>query len=213
MLLHKMAHPRFIAGMIMMTLTATSPATAFGQERNITQTSIVSHVVFNKSFKEQVALGRGDTNILNSSWSLINHEMLADEFPQDWRAIPDQAKQTASIQKIVVGGVNPEMGLESFDPDWAKAPPFEIPMKPAGKVLEGLIDNFEVPPATPESEGTDPDSVPNNIPTNLVDNLEYYLANYFKPATNQQTRRTRWGQQLFKIIKCTRCHTPGLVIE
>ena len=252
-----------------MTLTAASPATAFGQDMDNAQTSLVGQGGFNletaagspkfpqalgaprktekglittrvtttfslsrgtpifyrffwrptavsrfkKAFHEQRRKDPGGTQVRNSSMYLINRDMAADEGPQNQSVIRDEAIQTASIQRFVVGGGNPEMGLESFDPDWAKAPPFEIPKSPAERELDGSVDSIEGGPATIERDGTDLDSMPHDIPTALVDHLKLYLANYFKPSSNQQTRRTRWGQQLFKIIKCNGCHTPDLVIE
>ncbi len=120
---------------------------------------------------------------------------------------------TISIREFVVGALNAEMGLEAFDPDMAKAAAGEMVVTPSGMTLDGSLDTIEAPPATSESDDPDLDGVANEIPTSLVDHLEFYLLNYFKPATYQQTNRTRRGRRLFKKIQCIECHTPDLVIE
>ena len=89
----------------------------------------------------------------------------------------------------------------------------EMVVTPSGMTLDGSLDTIEAPPATSENDDPDLDGVANEIPTSLVDHLEFYLLNYFKPATYQQTNRTRRGRRLFKKIQCTECHTPDLVIE
>jgi hypothetical protein len=52
----------------------------------------------------------------------------------------------------------------------------------------------------------------NEIPTSLVDHFEFYLLNYFKPATYQQTSFTREGRRLFGEAGCAVCHVPDLMI-
>lgn len=121
--------------------------------------------------------------------------------------------KTISIREFVVGGLNAEMGLEAFDPDLIKAAAGETVVTPSGMVLDGVLDDIEGSPATSESDDPDLDGLANEIPTSLVDHLEFYLLNYFKPATYQQTRRTRRGLRLFKKIRCVECHKPDLVIE
>ena len=120
---------------------------------------------------------------------------------------------TISIREFVVGALNAEMGLEAPDPDLAKAAAGETIVTPSGMTLDGSLDTIEAPPATSESDDPDLDGVANEIPTSLVDHLEFYLLNYFKPATYQATNHTQRGARLFKKIQCTECHTPDLVIE
>ncbi len=120
---------------------------------------------------------------------------------------------TISIREFVVGALNAEMGMEAFDPDLAKASTGEKVTTPAGMVLDGSLDTIESPPATSVSDDPDLDGVPDEIPVSLVDHLEFYLLNYFKPATYRQTPRVKQGRKLFKQIKCTACHTPTLTIE
>ena len=120
---------------------------------------------------------------------------------------------TISIREFVVGALNAEMGLEAFDPDLAKASAGEKVTTPSGMVLDGSIDKIESPPATSESDDPDLDGVANEIPVSLIDHMEFYLLNYFKPATYRQTNGVRRGQEIFKQIRCNGCHVPSLRIE
>jgi cytochrome c peroxidase len=45
-----------------------------------------------------------------------------------------------------------------------------------------------------------------------VDYLEFYLLNYFKPASYEQTDRTEKGRELFVQIGCAACHVPDLPV-
>lgn len=74
---------------------------------------------------------------------------------------------------------------------------------PAGMVLDGSTDTIEAPPP-----GT-----ANEIPPAVVDFLEFYLLNYFKAGTGEQTPITHDGRRLFGDIGCTRCHKPDLHID
>ena len=80
-------------------------------------------------------------------------------------------------------------------------------------VLNGKIDTIEAPPAVSESDDPDLDGVANEIPVSLVDHLEFYLLNYFKPATYQNTNRVKRGRKEFEKIQCVTCHIPDLTIE
>ncbi len=120
---------------------------------------------------------------------------------------------TISIREFVVGALNGEMGLEAFDPDLAKASNGDKVTTPAGMVLDGSIDKIETPPVSSVSDDSDLDGVANEIPVSLVDHLEFYLLNYFKPATYRETQRVRTGRKIFKQIRCTNCHIPSLTIE
>ena len=46
-----------------------------------------------------------------------------------------------------------------------------------------------------------------------MDFSEFYLLNYFKAATYEQTDTTGLGQQVFGQIGCARCHIPNLTID
>ena len=121
---------------------------------------------------------------------------------------------TISIREFVVGALNAEMGLEAFDPDLlAASTKKEVVVTPAGMVLDGTTDKIEAPPAVSESDDSDLDGVANEIPVSLVDHMEFYLLNYFKPATGRETHNTKRGRRLFEKIRCTVCHIPSLVIE
>ncbi len=119
---------------------------------------------------------------------------------------------TISIREFVVGALNAEMGLEAFDPDLVQASTGGKVVTPAGMVLDGSLDAIESPPAISESDDPDLDGTANEIPVSVVDHLEFYLLNYFKPATGRQTRNSQKGRKLFENIRCTGCHIPSLVI-
>src|SRR4030095_227832 len=46
-----------------------------------------------------------------------------------------------------------------------------------------------------------------------VDYLEFYLLNYFRPATYEQTQSTKRGFKIFDRIGCAQCHIPDLQID
>jgi hypothetical protein len=43
--------------------------------------------------------------------------------------------------------------------------------------------------------------------------MEFYLLNYFKPATHQTTALTEMGRRLMDGFGCTGCHRASLPIE
>jgi mono/diheme cytochrome c family protein len=118
-----------------------------------------------------------------------------------------------SIREFIIGALNDEMGLQAVDPELANAKAGGRFVTPAGMVLDGSTDQLEAPPATDPMADPDGDGVRNEIPTSLVDHLEFYLLNYFKPATYEQTRATQKGRQVFNAIGCARCHIPDLPIN
>jgi hypothetical protein len=120
---------------------------------------------------------------------------------------------TISIREFVVGALNAEMGLEAADPDLARASAGERIVTPSGMVLDGSTDQIEAPPCAGEVEDPDGDGILNEIPTSLIDHFEFYLLNYFKPATYEQTDSTRHGRRLFEQIGCAVCHIPDLQID
>ena len=65
---------------------------------------------------------------------------------------------------------------------------------PSGMVLDGSLDQLEAPPATRADEDPDRDGIANEIPRALVDYLEFYLLNYFKPATYKVTQTVSKGR-------------------
>ena len=115
-----------------------------------------------------------------------------------------------SIREFVVGALNDEMGLQAVDPELAAAKAGGRMVTPSGMVLDGSLDRLEAPPATRADEDPDRDGIANEIPVSLVDYLEFYLLNYFKPATYRITNNVTRGGVLFDRIGCTGCHVADL---
>jgi hypothetical protein len=114
---------------------------------------------------------------------------------------------TMSIREFIVGALHNEMGLSaSADPDLTAASSGKRVVTPAGMVLDGTKDKIDAPPA--------PDAVNGNeVDPALVDYLEFYLLNYFKPATGKQDEDTEHGRKLMDKIGCTSCHVQDLKID
>jgi hypothetical protein len=105
------------------------------------------------------------------------------------------------------------MGLQAVDPDLATAAAGGRITTPAGMVLDGSLDAIEAPPTADPAADPDHDGTVNEVPASLVDHLEFYLLNYFKPATYEQTDSTRRGRKIFEKIGCASCHVPDLQIN
>ncbi len=120
---------------------------------------------------------------------------------------------TISIREFVAGALSNEMGLQAVDPDLTAASSGAHITTPAGMVLDGSLDAVEAPLATSETDDPDGDGKVNEVPASLVDHLEFYLLNYFKPATYKQTDSTRKGRRSFERIGCAQCHIPDLQID
>jgi len=120
---------------------------------------------------------------------------------------------TISIREFVVGALQNEMGLQAVDPGLTLAHHGGKFITPAGMVLNGSLDQIDGPPAEDPLADPDEDGVKNEIPTSLVDYLEFYLLNYFKPATYQETDATQRGKQILQAIRCTSCHIRDLTIN
>jgi len=120
---------------------------------------------------------------------------------------------TISIREFIVGAWNAEMGLQAVDPELAAAHDGRRMISPSGMVLDGTKDQIEAPPAANTFEDPDGDGVSNEIPTSIVDFMEFYLLNYFKPATYEQTPGVITGRQKFQDIGCSQCHIPDLQIN
>ena len=120
---------------------------------------------------------------------------------------------TISIREFVVGALNNEMGLQAVDPDLTAASAGARIKTPSGMILDGSLDAIEAPLAISESDDPDRDGKSNEVPVSLVDHLEFYLLNYFKPATYEQNDSTRKGRRLFERIGCAQCHIPDLQID
>ena len=118
-----------------------------------------------------------------------------------------------SIREFLVGAFNDEMGLQSVDPEMMQAHNGARITTPSGMVLDGSQDRIEAPPTDDPFADPDHDGVANEIPTSLVDYMEFYLLNYFKPATYQQTQDTTQGRALFEKSGCAQCHIADLQIN
>jgi len=139
---------------------------------------------------------------------------------------------TISIREFVVGALQNEMGLQAVDADLAAAAAGGRIRTPAGMVLDGSLDRIETAPTSDPAADPDQDGVASEIPQSLVDFLEFYLFNYFKPATYRPGRDpilvfrdeprdgvesgaeagTRGGR-LMAQIGCTSCHVRNQRID
>jgi mono/diheme cytochrome c family protein len=113
---------------------------------------------------------------------------------------------TISIREFVVGALKAEMGLAmAADPDLVAAHSGPV-MTPSGMRLDGTTDTIEQPPLEEGDLGTVEQR------TALVDFLEFYMLNYFKAGTSEETPEVRHGRKLFEDAGCATCHTPDLQI-
>lgn len=123
---------------------------------------------------------------------------------------------TTSIREFIIGALKDEMGLQSPDAVLCGATDPNNPaatVSSAGMVFNPGLDKLERPPVCDPDEDGDSDGVINEIDPSLVDYLEFYLLNYFKPATGKVTRRAQQGLKLMESIGCTSCHIQNLLIE
>ena len=120
---------------------------------------------------------------------------------------------TISIREFVVGALHAELGLDAADPDLARAAAGQRVTTPGGMVLDGTLDRTEGPPVA--NPGFDPNGnvSGSEVPTAIVDYLEFYLLNYFKPGTSQQSPATALGLRTFKQIGCNSCHVADLTVD
>ncbi|MGB8509931.1 MAG: di-heme oxidoredictase family protein, partial [Pyrinomonadaceae bacterium] len=120
---------------------------------------------------------------------------------------------TISIREFVEGALNNEMGLQAVDRDTMRAHNGHRVTTPSGMVLDGTTDQIDAPQTDDIGADPDGDGVSNEVPTALVDYFEFYLLNYFKPATYEQTTLTAAGRQKFLEVGCAQCHVPDLLIN
>ncbi|MBV8880740.1 MAG: hypothetical protein JO332_12285 [Planctomycetaceae bacterium] len=118
-----------------------------------------------------------------------------------------------SIRAFVVGAFQDEMGLQSIDPDLSAAAAGGRVRTPSGMILDGGLDSINPPPVADALQDADHDGKVNEIPTSIVDLMEFYLLNYFKPGTYEQTQPVKKGRRHFERIGCAACHIPDLVIN
>lgn len=124
--------------------------------------------------------------------------------------------QTASIREFIVGAFKDEMGLQAWDPVLcAVTDPDspEIVVSPAGFVYDPFTDEYERPPVCDAFEDGDDDGVIAEVDPALLDHMEFYLLNYFKPGSYEQTAETNRGRRLMKDVGCTQCHIADLRIN
>jgi hypothetical protein len=99
------------------------------------------------------------------------------------------------------------------DPVLAQAAAGQRTVSPSGMVFDGSKDTIQQPLAKTPNDDPDNDGVRNEIPTALVDYMEFYLLNYFRPATYRETPLTQMGNVLMREIGCQSCHIQDLRIE
>lgn len=118
-----------------------------------------------------------------------------------------------SMRGFIVGAFAAEMGLQAADPDLNAAADGQDVVTPSGLVLSGSIDQIKGSPAASPLEDPDGDGVVNEVDPAIIDHVEFYLLNYFRPASYKQTIKTFFGLRLFKRIGCADCHVPDLQID
>lgn len=120
---------------------------------------------------------------------------------------------TISIREFIFGALHSEMGIHAFDPDLTTASTGGKVTTPSGMVLDGATDKIQPSTAKTKSDMPEMGGAASEIDYAVVDYLEFYLLNYFKPATYKQTETTLKGRQVFKQILCATCHIPNLRIN
>ncbi len=120
---------------------------------------------------------------------------------------------TISIHEFVVGAFNDEMGMQAVDPQLMAAHNGGRFVTNGGMVLDGSKDVIKAPPTDDPNLDPDGDGVTNEVPASVVDHMEFYLLNYFKPATYEQTEFTEDGRELFSEVGCAQCLVPNLQID
>ncbi len=118
-----------------------------------------------------------------------------------------------SMRAFIVGAFKDEMGLETFDPCLQEASQGGLCITPAGLRLDGVADSIKASPVASDGEDGDGDGVTQEVDAALVDHMEFYLLNYFKPATGEQRREERVGFRIMDRIGCTGCHVQNLTVE
>jgi mono/diheme cytochrome c family protein len=120
---------------------------------------------------------------------------------------------TVTIREFIVGACNAEMGMQPYDPDCLAASTGARVVTPAGCDMDGARDAYESPAARNATDDPDQDGVVNEVPQAAVDYMEFYLLNYLRPATYQQTAETAKGLKTFEKIGCAQCHVPDLQLQ
>jgi mono/diheme cytochrome c family protein len=178
-------------------IRAQAIAQARGERRSVTRTLI------GKGIRYGTIRARPDGRVDTSGVQGVDRDLRVRPFFHHGGTI--------SIREFVVGALRAEMGLlMAGDPDLAAAQTGRV-VTPSGMALDGRTDAIEAPPvAGPEDEG-DIGTVQQR--TALVDFLEFYLLNYFKAGTGQQTSTVNAGRVAFQEVGCATCHIPNLTIQ
>lgn len=161
--------------------------------RAIRRSAVTKTAATNKDVtKDLVAKGMNFGKITASPNGAVNTSLVRG-VDADLRVRPFFAHGgTFAIREFVVGAFNDEMGLQAVDRDLMLAHNGGTVETPSGLGLNGSKDQIAAPLAVNEVHDEDSDGVTNEIPTALVDHMEFYLLNYFKPATNEVTPMYRW---------------------
>jgi mono/diheme cytochrome c family protein len=121
---------------------------------------------------------------------------------------------TISIREFVIGALNNEMGFQSsYDPEVLAALKGSRVATPGGMILDGKADTIEIPPDPDPTKVATGEPFRNQMNTAVVDYLEFYLLNYFKAGTHEQTEQTAVGRNMFDRIGCAKCHIEDLQID
>jgi len=140
-----------------------------------------------------------------------------DGVNEDLRIRPFFAHGAAvTIREFTVVAFKTEMGMEAWDPVLCAATDPDNPTavtSPSGFVYDPALDIFERPPVCDSITDGDNDGIVNEVDPALIDYLEFYLLNYFRPATYEQNIVTDKGRMLMERIGCTSCHIPSLTIN
>lgn len=120
---------------------------------------------------------------------------------------------TISIREFVVGALNNEIGMQAVEPDLMRASKGARIETPSGLILDGALDKIEAPVTDDPSADPDGDGMVNEVPESIIDYFEFYLLNYFKPGTGEQTPATDHGRLLMESTGCTACHIGNLQIN
>lgn len=120
---------------------------------------------------------------------------------------------TISIREFVIGALNNEMGMQAYDPELRAANAGATITTAGGLVLDGSKDVIEYSNVSSATDDLDSDGRVNEVPESVVDFLEFYLLNYFKAATYEQTAETAQGLKAFRKVGCATCHVPEMTIQ
>lgn len=206
MFLHLLTHPRILASLLMMSSTVSLPA--FGHNTNMAPTSLTTGGQIPISFQplsgpvirnyppQPVAPSRplADRSSAMTFGRLVR--LYANTKP----------KQPYSFEKPRARSL-----LESLDRRWQPAipgHPRRYPPQPDSQTSNGL----DVAQGTPDYQpGPLLEGMADLLPPIAPEQVEEPRMAASPSNRYHNTRRTRWGEKLFQIIKCHLCHsTEGI---